>query len=203
MNYILFHVLRITKCKVLISLALIPCIINGAELSGKVTDTVTGSPVVGAEVWLESTLFSDTTDINGNYFLGDVPPGVYTIIVQSINYQQWVVSNYNISAGTDVQDDIFIGSPVSLKLLPNFPNPFNPSTSIQYYLPQSGKADLKIYNIKGKEIIKLVDRLQNQGEHLVSWFGTDESGAKVPSGIYIYKLKVNNTIRTKRMILIK
>lgn len=80
----------------------------------------------------------------------------------------------------------------------NFPNPFNPSTAIVYFLSQSGKVKLNIYNILGEKIIVLVDKKQESGFHLVHW-----DASEVPSGIYLYRLDTGSHSETKKMLLIK
>jgi PKD repeat protein len=90
------------------------------------------------------------------------------------------------------------------KLDQNFPNPFNPTTTISYSLNQAGKTKLYIYNIKGQQVKTLVDEYKEAGNHKVVWNGEDESGRKVASGLYFYQLKNDDkTIDTKKMLLLK
>ena len=86
----------------------------------------------------------------------------------------------------------------------NYPNPFNPETNIYYSIIDNGFVELSIYNIKGQLVKELVRSSMNAGEHNVVWNGKDSSGRKVSSGLYFYKLKVNDkTIDTKKMMLLK
>jgi len=90
----------------------------------------------------------------------------------------------------------------------NFPNPFNPNTTISYTLPKQSKVILKIYNILGQEIRTLVDNLtQTANQYSVYWDGKDNSGTLVTSGIYSYKLtsKSNNQVleKSRKMVLLK
>ena len=86
----------------------------------------------------------------------------------------------------------------------NYPNPFNPETNIFYSIITDGLVELSIYNIKGQLVKKLVNTSMNAGEHSIVWYGKDSSGRKVSSGLYFYKLKVNDkTIDTKKMMLLK
>ena len=90
------------------------------------------------------------------------------------------------------------------KLDKNYPNPFNPTTSISYSIAENGKTELTIFNIKGQQVNKLVKEYKQPGEYTVSWNGKDEAGRKVSSGLYFYRLKNNNkTIDTKKMLLLK
>jgi len=85
----------------------------------------------------------------------------------------------------------------------NYPNPFNPSTTIVYNLPKSEHVTLKIYNLLGHEVKTLIDGVENAGSHSVMWDGTDNFGSKVTSGIYIYSIRYNDKLMTKRMMLVK
>jgi len=97
--------------------------------------------------------------------------------------------------------------PQSFSLAQNFPNPFNPATLIQYQLPGSGlktaRASLKVYDLLGKEVQILVDREHAPGTYEIRWEGTNKSGAKVSSGVYIYQLKVGDLTSSKKMILLR
>ena len=83
-------------------------------------------------------------------------------------------------------------------LLSNYPNPFNPSTNIKFYLSESGNIRLSIYNINGQFIETLADGFHNAGEHTYSW-----SGENAVSGVYIYTLKTAEGSQSGKMLLIK
>ena len=88
-------------------------------------------------------------------------------------------------------------------MYPNYPNPFNPQTTITFDLMQSGLVQLKIYNIIGEEVKTLINNSMLPGNHQISWDGTDNVNKKVASGIYIYTLKMDNAIESHKMILLK
>ncbi len=94
-------------------------------------------------------------------------------------------------------------NPEKINLAQNFPNPFNPKTEINFYLPESANVTLKIFNIKGQEVIKLVDESYEQGSYRVSWNGTNSVGKQVSSGIYFYRLESKNFKQTKQMLLLR
>ena len=75
--------------------------------------------------------------------------------------------------------------------LSNYPNPFNPSTTIEFSLQNNSKIDISIYNTKGQKIKTLAQNEYTKGSHSIIWNGDDESGNSVNSGIYYCKLKVN------------
>lgn len=89
--------------------------------------------------------------------------------------------------------------PKEYVLYQNYPNPFNSGTTIKWKMPQSGRAVIKIYDILGREIEKIVDNFFEGGEHLVR-FNPENSLA---SGVYFYQIKVDDYIQTKKMILLK
>ena len=80
----------------------------------------------------------------------------------------------------------------------NFPNPFNPSTTIKYQLPQNGLVTLKIYDILGKEVATLVNSEQQSGRYEVNFNATN-----LASGVYLYRIKVNDYVAVKKMLLLK
>ena len=80
----------------------------------------------------------------------------------------------------------------------NFPNPFNPSTTIQYSLEKAGMVSLKVYNIAGQEVATLVNGSMNAGTHSIVW---DASGYS--AGVYFYTVKAGDFSKTTRMTLLK
>ncbi len=89
------------------------------------------------------------------------------------------------------------------QLKQNFPNPFNPSTTISYNLGENVDVSLKIYNEKGEFVKELVNENQNKGSHSVDWNGTDSFGKEVSSGTYFYKIETESFTRSQKMILLK
>ncbi|MDO8549943.1 MAG: T9SS type A sorting domain-containing protein [Ignavibacteria bacterium] len=83
-------------------------------------------------------------------------------------------------------------------LFQNYPNPFNPQTTIQYNVKEKGLVQLKIFDILGKEVAVLVNEVKEEGNHYVIFDASD-----LPSGVYVYKLRVNNFISNQKMILLK
>ncbi len=88
--------------------------------------------------------------------------------------------------------------PTRISLSQNFPNPFNPTTQINYALPQDAKVRLDIYNLLGQKVATLVDRKQQAGYHSVRW-----DASSFASGVYFYRLQAGDFVETKRMILLK
>lgn len=85
-----------------------------------------------------------------------------------------------------------------------YPNPFNPSTSISFSIPEKSAVEVNIYNIQGQKVKKLIADEMNRGEHSIIWSGENDLGKKVSSGIYYYQLSVNGKIeKVRRCLLLK
>jgi len=85
----------------------------------------------------------------------------------------------------------------------NYPNPFNPTTTIMFNLPKDSKVEIDIYNIKGQKVKSLISDDFIAGKHKLIWNGTNNFNKKVSSGIYFYRLKTNQGIINKKMLLLK
>lgn len=79
--------------------------------------------------------------------------------------------------------------PLTMELFQNYPNPFNSTTSITYQLSENGRVILKVFNVLGQEVKTLVNEIKGIGTYTVSWDGENDSGIKVPSSIYFYRLE--------------
>jgi hypothetical protein len=89
------------------------------------------------------------------------------------------------------------------RLEQNFPNPFNPETSITFSIKHAGVASLTIYNIIGQKIKTLITQHLEPATYAYKWDGTNEFGITVPTGVYLYQLRINGIIFTKKMVLIR
>lgn len=106
-----------------------------------------------------------------------------------------LLSPYSITAIEKSDVDI----PIEFKLVENYPNPFNPTTTIEYHIPKSGYVDLSIYNILGQKVSALVSLNQHAGIHKVVW---EASG--FPTGVYICRIDFDNEIsKSQKIVLIK
>ena len=93
--------------------------------------------------------------------------------------------------------------PGAYSLHQNFPNPFNPATTISYELPQRTHVTLQIYNIPGQEVRTFVSNQLPAGYHKIHWDGRNNAGVQLPSGVYFYRLTAGNFIQTRKMVLMK
>jgi hypothetical protein len=102
-------------------------------------------------------------------------------------------------------DGIDPNLPISFELYQNYPNPFNPTTTISFTIGLSGTPQVKldVYNILGQRVTTLLDKKMVAGSHSIEWDGTNRDGQRVASGIYLYKLQVNDNSETRKMLLLK
>lgn len=131
-------------------------------------------------------------------------------------YSPWAidVSNNTVIAtpidfSTSVDENIS-SVPARFSLAQNYPNPFNAGTVIKYSLVNSGEVSLVIHDLLGREVVSLVKGRQSAGTHTVQWFGQDNKGQDVASGIYFYKLTLRSSDGTgspvnltKRLLYLK
>ncbi len=109
----------------------------------------------------------------------------------------------DIATGVKVRDLVTI-TPDDYELYQNYPNPFNPTTTIEFYLPIDKRVSLIIYDVSGREVVRLIDEQElPKGKHKVVWDGRDKNGKAVASGTYLYTLKFGNFEKTKKMLLLK
>ena len=80
----------------------------------------------------------------------------------------------------------------------NYPNPFNPTTTLKYYLQNTAQVEISVWNILGEKVADLLNQKQNAGDYAVNF-----NAADLPSGIYIAQVAVNGILHTKKMALIK
>ncbi|MBM3324836.1 MAG: T9SS type A sorting domain-containing protein, partial [Calditrichaeota bacterium] len=95
-------------------------------------------------------------------------------------------------------EPLAITAPTVYALHPNWPNPFNPRTTIPYDVAQAGQVRLMIFNVLGQEVARLVDGHQLAGSHTISWDATNS-----PSGIYLCRMEASGFAQTRKLVLLK
>jgi hypothetical protein len=85
----------------------------------------------------------------------------------------------------------------------NFPNPFNPSTAIEYTVAKESPVELTVFNVKGEKVTMLTNEIKSPGKYTVTWDGRDSFGREVSSGVYFYRLTIDDYHSTKKMLMLK
>ncbi len=137
--------------------------------------------------------FVFTATVNGAF-----SPDMLQISEASVVNSNMLVDNLVVSNPTAVND-----VPVDFALNQNFPNPFNPTTTISFNIPKNGNVNLKIYNVAGQCVRTLVSGYQSAGNYSVVWDATDMNGSAVSAGVYFYVIEASGYHATKRMMFIK
>ncbi|MBI5267818.1 MAG: T9SS type A sorting domain-containing protein [candidate division Zixibacteria bacterium] len=114
--------------------------------------------------------------------------------------QCWYLKNPTPAAVIDVTNGDL---PTTYELRQNYPNPFNPSTKIQFDLPKQSHVKVTVFNVLGQAVATLVDEEMTPGKKEVTWDGNSQTGVKVSSGTYFYKIVADDFVSTKKMLLLK
>jgi len=143
--------------------------------------------------------YSAYSNSEGQFQLDDLIPGPYMLIAQIDTFSSdtlWV----ELFNGETIEVNFTFSQylPKRLLLFPNYPNPFNSSTKIRYFLPQAGLVRLTIYNVLGQRLATLFDGFQGAGYKSLSW-----KPRGLPSGIYFCRIQAQGEEATKRMILLR
>ncbi|MCP4703152.1 MAG: CSLREA domain-containing protein [candidate division Zixibacteria bacterium] len=182
-----------------------------------------GSGILSGENML--AISYDETIFGDNDGLFDYPQSLLLFQWNNSN-QEWVImtgvvdTSLNIVSAsitepgtyaafaTDITTDIVDNEnnniiPDKFGLSQNYPNPFNPTTIIEFDLPAKSHISIEIFNILGQKLQTLLNTEKPAGIYSITWDGTDETGQNVSSGIYLYRIKTNTDVETKKMILLK
>lgn len=199
--------------------------VHEAGVTGVVTDSATGLPVI-AEIrvidYYDDIVAPRMTNTEGRFYRYLIPgeeytlkfiaPGYDTVFLSNVIIHPESLTTVNVAMTPTVgieegESNSTPSIPLSPWLDQNYPNPFNPTTTITFDVPiTSGikqKVQLIIYDIRGKQVIMLVDAEYEPGSHRVFWNGTNEQGRQVSSGIYLYTLRSGNNVYTRKMVLLK
>jgi len=176
---------------------------NAPAISGTALSSVSSA---AAGVWVE---FEVTPAITGDgmYSFGlknSASDAVYYGAKESTDKPQLVIQiGSGATAARSIADSDVDGAsqPAGFALRPNYPNPFNAQTVIEYFLPESAPVRLTIYNALGQRVLTLVEAEQADGEHRALWDGKDEQGASVGAGIYFYELEAGPSRLSGKMML--
>jgi len=167
------------------------------DLQVAITLNGTTSSVAGELVDANGTVVAVNNSTGNNPFTLTAPaPGIYTVNAGFKNpNRRWDSVMVDISV-TDIGENASI--PILYKLYDNYPNPFNPSTTLRYYLPEASLISIKIYDTVGKNVAVLVNEVKTAGTHQIEF-----NAVGLSSGIYYYSIQVGTFSETKKMILMK
>ena len=154
------------------------------------TSSETGT--LGAGEAEDVTLTFDTTDLAGITYNSTI------VIIDEYDHEITIPVTLDVDA-TDTDDMV----PLTTQLNGNYPNPFNPTTTISFDLAKDSNVTLDIYNIKGQKVNTLVNDHLDAGYHKITWNGLDNSGKKVSSGIFFYRFQTGEYSKTQKMMMLK
>ena len=171
-------------------------------------ETASGTLVNDGMIGLANAVYG-TPSFNGDGILAEISftanvDAVFSSSVLGIEEATFVNSRYieeslEFAGLTHAENSI----PGSFKLEQNFPNPFNPTTSISFNVPTQSFVSIKIYDILGHEIATLGEDSYSAGNHTIVWNATDMNGNEVSAGVYFYTIESKNFRNTKRMLFMK
>lgn len=152
------------------------------------------------KIYKDGEFLASTTQLF--YFDQNVPSGSYSYYITAAYSGDWESEPSNTvdieHTGTgDIQ------TPFTNSLIGNYPNPFNPESTISYSIAQPAYVTIEVFNLKGQKITTLVKEALQAGNHSVVWNGTDANGKDVTSGVYLYKMDTEGFSSTRKMILMK
>lgn len=146
--------------------------------------------------WIDNNMISSIPHPNDYYWMQIKTSGMITDA--TVSYNEIKYSDIVSAIG---ETSILI--PDNFVLHQNFPNPFNPTTTIQYEIPQNTNVLLKIYNILGEEVKTLVNEYQSAGKKTTRWNGTNNFNIPVGSGVYFYRMNSEKISLTKKLMLVR
>ncbi|MDC3166248.1 T9SS type A sorting domain-containing protein [Candidatus Marinimicrobia bacterium] len=200
-------------------------VMNGlADVPWDDFDEETDGPWTGTYV-MESAGLTYTVDANGLPATLDVTPPMNGVAYQDVDTvieddffvqtdykgafssdENWLdgwsyLSEAGLLLSADNNPSTIVADKITLH--GNYPNPFNPSTTLQYDLNKGGLVNITIYDMLGNTINELVNEVQNSGYKSIQWNATNNQGEPVSAGVYLYKIQAGDFVDTKKMILSK
>ncbi|MDO9578712.1 MAG: T9SS type A sorting domain-containing protein, partial [Candidatus Cloacimonadales bacterium] len=151
-------------------------------------------------IYRDDVQIAENLTVN-NYTDDNVPAGTYIYKVQAIYDGNWASDFSNEAEITVVHTEEILPQVTALE--GNYPNPFNPTTTIRFALSEDSFVSLEIYNIKGEKVRTLMKENLPAKYYNVVWNGRDDAGKQTSSGIYFYKMKAGKFVSTRKMILMK
>ena len=136
--------------------------------------------------------------IGTHSFLTDVPNN-HVNVLAGIIYNQ-IIPLFDEVVGVE---PISLKIPLEYSLFSNYPNPFNPITSLHYDLPEDGLVNITVYDMMGRIVKTLVNSSQTAGYKSIKWNATNDRNEPVSAGLYLYTIQAGEFRQTKKMVLLK
>lgn len=151
--------------------------------------------------------FSSGMDVSKSQSLGGMTSIVGQMAIGTASYQNVTVKSGflvdTLFAGTVVFLESGNALPSSFELHQNYPNPFNPVTTIQVDIPKHTYVTLVVYDLLGRQVASLVNEIKDAGRYKVRWTAKNNDDYSVSSGVYFYRLRADEYIQTKKLILLR
>jgi|GEM_PF-3616701 len=163
------------------------------------------------QLFLNGMKIKDTIDVNASLTASSEPLYIGRNGSANVYHMKGMIDETRISNTTRSFSPItsvanfknIVKSPAVFKLSQNFPNPFNPTTTINYDIVQRSPVRIVIYDEIGKEITTLVDGEKEPGSYSVQWNGRDKNNIPVSTGVYYYSVLTGQEVQTRKMLLLK
>ena len=160
------------------------------------------------KVYRDDVLIATITDFveyePATYVDADLESGIYTYYVTNVYFNEFESEPSNsveVEITVSANDEVIPATVTALT--GNYPNPFNPETTITYSVKNAARVNITIYNLKGAKVRTLVSETKGNGFYKAVWDGRDDSGKAVSSGVYLYRMQADNYVSTRRMMLMK
>jgi len=185
------------------------------KLCGRVTNIDTGEPVDYVFIRINDEPGNFTFADSAGYFEISLYPDTYDIYAERVFYNSENLQSILVEGDStfveitmectldpvSVNEELMIQN--SSLIISNYPNPFNPVTTINFNLPVDSKVDVSIFNIKGQRVKTLLNEALAAGQHQIVWNGKDESGKLVSSGVFFCKIKTDTKNAVRKILLLK
>lgn len=122
---------------------------------------------------------------------------------ESVEFDTSEIEQITFGPDVSVEEMVEFVSKIPIKFLKNYPNPFNPRTTISFEITERGKTEVEIFNVKGQKVKTLLDENLEAGNHSIIWNGKSDNEKQVSSGMYFYKVSVNGKRKTSKMLMLK
>ena len=146
----------------------------------------------------------DSTDCGILAWTNGVGTGMIQLDLFDLNnINEHIFVDLNIYTGTAAGVGDYRLVPKQIILYPSFPNPFNPVTTLRYYLPEDAMVNINIYDMMGRLVRTMVNSQQNAGYRSIRWNATNDAGEPMSAGLYLYMIKADEFRQTRKMVLLK